>query len=342
MKHSIVAAALASLSLIGSAFAQDSQQSLMGYTEGAQVIEVGAHTTRIDTISGIVYKQVKSQRAVRALKMTVMIPRTSQPKPAVVYFPGGGFTSADHEKFIEMRYALAREGFVVAACEYRAVPTKFPGLIEDAKAAVRFLRANAKDYGIDADRIGVVGDSAGGYVVQMLGAINGESGWDVGDNLTQSSQVQAVVSLYGISDLTSIGEGLDQDEVHGSPAVTEALLLHGPAFKSFAGATIHSDPDKARQASPLGHIDGTEPPFLILHGSADRVVSPKQSQHLYEALTAQGVDAQYVLVRGAQHGDDPWFQSPIISRVTHFLRTQLGAQKADPTAKAPDDGAGNL
>ena len=298
---------------------------LMGWTQGVQVADVAVSQGQIDAISGIVYRQIKSQRAVKQLKMTVFIPRTKAKKPAVLYFPGGGFISADHEKFLEMRYALAREGFVVAACEYSTVPTKFPALIEDAKAAVRFIRAHADEYGVDASKIGILGDSAGGYLVQMMGTTNGEKGWDKGEHLDVSSDVQAVVTMYGISDITKIGEGLGQDEIHASPAVTEALLLNGPAFKSFPGAPVNADKNKARYASAMGHIDGTEPPFLILHGSADRVVSPLQSKDLYEALKAKKVDADYVLVRGAQHGDLPWFQPAVISRIVNFYRTKLGS-----------------
>lgn len=278
-----------------------------GYTEGADIITVPVSDGRIDTISGVIFHQAKSLRAIDQLCMTVMVPRTTAPKPAVIYFPGGGFTSADHEKFIEMRYALARAGFVVAAAEYRPVPTKFPGLIEDGKAAVRFLRAHAKEWGVDPNKIGVLGDSAGGYLVEMLGTTNGEKGWDKGDWTDVSSDVQAVVSLYGLSDLLNIGEGLGeaQEKVHASPAVTEALLVNGPAFRDFPGASIHSDKKKALNASAIGHVDGTEPPFLLLHGSNDRLVSPMQSAHLFEALKAKKVDAQYVLVEGAQHGDLP-------------------------------------
>ncbi len=305
-------------------FAQKlSDKVLMGYSDGAQVADVAVSQGRIDAVSGIVYRQIKSLRAVRQLHMTVFVPRTDVKKPAVVYFPGGGFTSADHEKFLEMRYALAREGFVVAACEYRAVPTKFPGLIQDAKAAVRFLKSHADEYGIDPERIGVLGDSAGGYVVQMLGTTNQEKGWDEGDDLSVSSDVAAVVSIYGISDLTKIGDGLGQDAVHSSPAVTEALLLNGPAFKQFAGASVGADPAKARHASPMGHVDGTEPPFLIMHGSNDKVVSPLQSKDLYEALKAVKVPVDYVLVRGAEHGDLPWYQPAVIARVVNFFRTTL-------------------
>ena len=234
MRKELAVLAAASL-LVTTATAQD----LMGQSPEAQVVDVPVVQGRIDAISGVVYSQVFERgRSVRGLKMTLFVPRTKEKKPAVLYFPGGGFTSADHEKFLEMRYALARAGYVVAACEYRAVPNKFPALLEDAKAAVRWMRAHASEFGVDADRIGLLGDSAGGYVVQMAGATNGEKNWDVGDFKEVSSDVQAVVSIYGISDLTTIGEGIGNENVHASAAVTEALLLNGPAFKDFAGASV--------------------------------------------------------------------------------------------------------
>lgn len=319
MKKELAVLAAASL-LVTTATAQD----LMGQSPEAQVVDVPVVQGRIDAISGVVYSQVFERgRSVRGLKMTLFVPRTKEKKPAVLYFPGGGFTSADHEKFLEMRYALACAGYVVAACEYRAVPNKFPALLEDAKAAVRWMRAHASEFGVDANRIGLLGDSAGGYVVQMAGATNGEKNWDVGDFKEVSSDVQAVVSIYGISDLTTIGEGIGNENVHASAAVTEALLLNGPAFKDFAGASVNADPQKAKAASPIGHVDGTEPPFLLMHGSGDKVVSPLQSKKMFEALQNKKVEAEYVLVRGAEHGDLPWYQPGVISRVVNFFDRHL-------------------
>lgn len=314
-------------------------ESLPGWTAGAQVVRAEPAEGRIDALSNVVYSQIRSTRAVLQLRMSLLVPRTSAPKPAVVYFPGGGFTSADFEKFIEMRYALARAGFVVAAAEYRVVPTKFPALVEDGKAAVRFLRAHAAEYGIDPERIGVLGDSAGGYLVQMLGATSGEMGWDRGDWLDQSSSVQAVASLYGISDLLSIGKGLGEarESVHRSPAVTEALLLHGPAFDVNPGKSIFADPQKAREASPIGHIDGSEPPFLLLHGSADTLVSPEQSAELFRLLRERKVDVEYRLYEGADHGGLVWFRDSVIDGVVDWFKVKLGL-----SAAGPDAGGANL
>ncbi|MGJ7578915.1 alpha/beta hydrolase fold domain-containing protein [Variovorax sp. RHLX14] len=338
---------LAGMSMMGiamNAAALDSPATgdagLPGYASGAQVMRVGTTRGQIDTIGNLIYSQVKSTRSVRQLRMTILVPRTDDLKPAIVYFPGGGFTSADHEKFSEMRMALAQAGFVVAAAEYRVVPDRFPAPVEDGKAAVRYLREHAAEYGIDPARIGVLGDSAGGYVAQMLGTTNGDKVFDKGQFLEKSSEVQAAVTLYGISDLRSIGEGFPEAirKVHESPAVTEALLLNGPAFAEFPGASVMSDPDKAFAASPMGHVKGKKPPFLIMHGSADALVSPRQSARLYEALKAEGNTVEYVLVEGAGHGDLRWYQAPVVERVVNWFRQSLG-EPIKGAVKAPGQGA---
>lgn len=161
--------------------------------------------------------------------MTLLKPETQGLKPTLIYFPGGGFTSAARDKYTELRHALVKAGFVVAAIEYRTVPDRYPALVEDAKAAIRYLRAHATELSIDRERIGVFGDSAGGYLAEMVAMTNGESDFDVGDNLNESSEVQAAVSFYGISDLLTIGEGLGDEiaSVHQSKAVTEALKAQG-------------------------------------------------------------------------------------------------------------------
>lgn len=291
-------------------------QAPVAQTESMKV-EVTEH--QIDEIGGVIYSQIQSRRSNRAMRMTLLVPRTAEKKPAIIYFPGGGFTTTDYEKFIEMRFALAKAGFVVAAAEYRVVPNKFPAILEDGKSAVRFLKAHADDYGIDASKIGVLGDSAGGYLSQMVAVTGNEKQFDKGDNLHVDSTVQAAATLYGISDLRNIGAGFDKaiQKVHQSPAVTEALLVNGVAFNEYPGASILSDSDKALAASSLGHIKKNLPPFLIMHGTEDKLVSPVQSEQLYEALKQNGNRVTYVKVEGATHGDTVWFQKPIIDKVVN-------------------------
>ncbi len=338
MKKLLSACLCAQVFGLGSALALAQEttapQDLLGYTEGAQVYRVEPVSAQINSISGLIYKQVIAQNGVRPLHMTMLVPQTENLKPAILYFPGGGFTTAQWDKFSQQRMKLAQEGFVVAACEYRVVPDKYPAIVEDAKAAVRYIRAHAEEWGIDKDKIGIMGDSAGGYVVQMLGACNNDKEFDVGDNLQESSQVQAVVSLYGISDLLSIGEGLPEEleKVHHSPAVTEALLINGAAFNTFAGASVFETEDKAREASPLYHVNGDEPPMLLMHGAKDLLVSPLQSKKMFEALKEQGSDVQYVLLENAFHGDLPWYQEVVTEQIVSFFKVKLG----DPATKARD------
>ena len=298
---------------------------LPGYVHGAKIIQVALTKTPIDNISDVVYETVKKTRSVRQLHMSFLVPRTNILKPGIIYFPGGGFMTAEHNKFVEMRMALAEAGFVVAAAEYRTIPDTFPAPVIDAKAAVRYLRQHAHDYGIDPSRIGVFGDSAGGWLAQMLGTTNGDKSFDHGDFLSQSADVQAVATLYGISDLRNIGDGFPdhRQKVHQSPAVTESLLINGVAFKNFAGASISSVPEKAINASPIGRLKGCKPPFLIMHGSKDTLVSPKQSATLYKALLESGNKADYVLIEGAEHGDDHWYQPVVINRVVDWFRVHL-------------------
>lgn len=297
-------------------------QAPVAQTESMKV-EVTEH--QIDEIGGVIYSQIQSRRSNRAMRMTLLVPRTTEKKPAIIYFPGGGFTTTDYEKFIEMRFALAKAGFVVAAAEYRVVPNKFPAILEDGKSAVRFLKAHADAYGIDASKIGVLGDSAGGYLSQMVAVTGNEKQFDKGDNLHVDSTVQAAATLYGISDLRNIGAGFDEaiQKVHQSPAVTEALLVNGVAFNEYPGASILSDSDKALAASSLGHIKKNLPPFLIMHGTEDKLVSPAQSEQLYEALKQNGNRVTYVKVEGAAHGDTVWFQKPIIDKVVTWFKDNL-------------------
>lgn len=297
-------------------------QAPVAQTESMKV-EVTEH--QIDEIGGVIYSQIQSRRSNRAMRMTLLVPRTAEKKPAIIYFPGGGFTTTDYEKFIEMRFALAKAGFVVAAAEYRVVPNKFPAILEDGKSAVRFLKAHANAYGIDASKIGVLGDSAGGYLSQMVAVTGNEKQFDKGDNLHVDSTVQAAATLYGISDLRNIGAGFDEaiQKVHQSPAVTEALLVNGVAFNEYPGASILSDSDKALAASSLGHIKKNLPPFLIMHGTEDKLVSPVQSEQLYEALKQNGNRVTYVKVEGAAHGDTVWFQKPIIDKVVTWFKDNL-------------------
>ena len=159
------------------------------------------------------------------MTMDLLVPCGEGPYPAIVYINGGGFINANKDGYIQQRLELAEHGYVVASITYRIAPAStFPAPLEDVKSAIRYLRAHADQFHIDSQHIGVMGGSAGGYLAAFAGTTSGTRQFDSGDNLEQTSDVQAVVDLYGVSDLTAIGAdyGPDVQELHRSPAATEA------------------------------------------------------------------------------------------------------------------------
>lgn len=159
--------------------------------------------------------------------MTLFVPNTDEPKPCVVYFPGGGFTTSDYGKWSRLRMAMALQGFVVAAVEYRAIPDPFPAILIDGKTAIRYLRAHAVKFGIDGNRIGVMGNSAGGYLANLVTMTADVEEFNVGDFLDYSSDTQACCDIFGPTDLASVDEGFPPEvhKYHKSPSATEATSV---------------------------------------------------------------------------------------------------------------------
>jgi acetyl esterase/lipase len=212
-------------------------------------------------------------------------------RPVVVWVHGGGWTQGDKTNLPAGRSQVVAAGFVLAAVNYRLAPQyKWPAQIEDVKCAVRYLRAEAGRYGIDPQRIGAWGGSAGGHLVNLLGLAGPEAGFEGhGSYADQSSAVQAVVDMYGPSDLTNYGFSARGREV----------------IQTVFGSSPGQAGDALRRASPVTYVSGNAPPFLILHGTADTLVAPTQSQELYNRLQAAGADATLVWVQHAGHGFVP-------------------------------------
>jgi acetyl esterase/lipase len=188
---------------------------------------------------------------------------------------------------------------------YRLAPEyPFPAQLEDVKCAVRSFRANAEQYGIDPDRIGVWGPSAGGHLVNMLGVTDPAAGFERGEYLDQSSRVQAVVDLFGPADLT---------------------IDFSRTFVNLK-ASVFANYDLAK-ASPITYISPDDPPFLILQGDRDRVVPLSQSQLLYEAMIAGGMQAELVVVKDGDHGFTDPNTTPnreeITAMIVKFFEEQL-------------------
>ena len=227
------------------------------------------------------------------LKLDVFFPTnvTGRSLPVVLYVHGGGWQTGSKSMLSLMPgpSELLRRGYLVVAINYRLAPQhKFPAMLEDAKCAVRFLRAHAKDFNLDSARIGVMGDSAGGHLVALLGLTYDSAGFEGEGWTDQSSRVQAVVDLYGPTDFAN----------GNSNFIT--LKLIQDAF----GATNTTDPI-LKIANPVTYVSSRAPPFLILHGDRDNLVDLQQSAELYARLKAAGVDSTFIVVTNLAHGYVP-------------------------------------
>ena len=226
----------------------------------------------------------------RPLLLDLYLPeKASGPLPLVIWVHGGAWRAGSRAN--PPALFLLRHGYAVASISYRfSQEAVFPAQIEDCKAAVRFLRSRANQYGIDAERFGAWGASAGGHLVALLGTAGDVKEFDKGDNLEFSSRVQAVCDFFGPTDFLAMGRN---DLDHNAPNSPESQLIGGP---------IQQNRDKCARANPITYVSPDDPPFLIMHGDKDRLVPINQSELLHAALRKAGVDSTFRIVEGKGHG----------------------------------------
>ncbi|RYF23456.1 MAG: alpha/beta hydrolase [Oxalobacteraceae bacterium] len=316
------ALSLAALLLAGASIAGVAQAS----PAVSRPLPVTPSRPLVDLVTDVVFAQPSGANTPHVLlKMDVLRPKSDKTLPAVVFITGGGFVSAVKSSYIQQRVAISEAGYVVVSIEYRVPPNAtFPGPLEDVKSAIRYLRANAAAYGVDPDRIAVMGESAGGYLAAFAGVTNGNALFDKGDNLDQRSDVKAVVDLYGLSDLTRVAEGFPEDiqAKHRGASAPEALWVNGLALFG-DGGSIGEHPEAATAANPIHYVTNKAPPFLLMHGDHDALVSPRQSERLHEALIASGVDSTRYVLPGAEHGGVYWVQPQVLKVIIDFLDAHL-------------------
>lgn len=246
--------------------------------------------------------------------LDIYLPANAKGKiPLVVFVHGGGWLVND--KYADIGYMkktvaeIVSSGYALASIDYRfATQAVFPAQIQDCNRAVSFLIDNADKYGFDKNRIAVIGFSAGGHLASLMGLSknnNIESFFMRGTN--KSFTFKAVVDFYGPADLI-LFPGNDD------PKSPESLLI---------GATPLARPDLAKAASPVTYVDKDDPPFLIIHGEKDELVSPKQSQLLSAWLSAVGVQNELIMVQDAPHFGEMFDTDAIRSKVIGFLKKEL-------------------
>lgn len=240
----------------------------------------------------------------QAQSLDLFLPEKSEGSlPIIVWIHGGGWRAGDKRGGPALPFTT--RGYAVASLNYRLTPKAiFPSQIEDCKAALRWLRAHAKEHNLNPDRIGVWGSSAGGHLVALLGTsggvkdLEGNSG-----NPDQSSRVQAVCDWFGPTDFAQMeAHALNPGKPfnHDGADSPESVLVGGP---------IQENKDKVRRANPLTYVTADDPPFLIMHGDKDPLVPHHQSELLEAALKKAGVEVTFQTIKGAGHGG-PGFQDP--------------------------------
>ena len=263
---------------------QDSQRPQSQDTKAAR-----SAPGKIQLLRDVVYAQAPGRAGkLMDLKMDTACLNSSEgkPRPAVVYIHGGGWKYGSKEMGLRASLALAHGGYFAVTINYRLTgDATYPAAVHDCKAAIRYLRAHAGELGIDPDRIGVWGHSAGGPLAALLGTSGNSKALD-GDvgpiDPSVSSVVQCVVDISGPTDLSvDFSDGL---------------------ISQWLGGPVNEHQDLAKQASPMTYIDAQDPPLLIIHGTDDPLVDmQRHSEAFHRVLKQAGVEVELLPVPNAGH-----------------------------------------
>lgn len=263
----------------------------------------------VKEIKNITYVQYGN----RALQLDLYLPKTAdkQLTPGIIFVHCGGWQQGYRENFTPMAIRMAERGYVTATISYRLSPeAKYPAAIYDVKAAVRWMRVHAKQYGIDAQHIAIAGGSAGGQIASLVGVTNGEEKFDPQIKTRKvSSAVQAIINIDGLSDFTSPAALKYEDDPTKNPSAAGAWF----------GGRYSEKMNLWKEASPINHVSKNTPPILFI-GSAQTRFSVGRDE-MIEKLKPLGVDTQVVLLPNTPHSFwifDPWLE-PTVNATVDFL-----------------------
>ncbi len=233
-----------------------------------------------------------------SLRLDLYLPKKSETMPPLlVWIHGGGWTKGSKSGINPIFIRLTAKGYATASIDYRLDGlTSHPKQIHDCKGAIRWLRANAEKYGYDVTRIGVGGGSAGGHLALLVGLSDGVERLEgeVGGNTDQSSRVDAVADVFGPS----------------------ALGLFAEKSERFRH---NKTPELLKSASPVTYLSEDDPPLLIFHGDADRVVPLSQSEHVHKRYQEMGLKSSLHVIEGAGHGGPQFSDAKRFELVKEFF-----------------------
>lgn len=266
--------------------------------------------TRYDTrmYCGLVYTHAATGSAAAIpLHLHLIVPRGApdQRFPLLIYLGGGGWRVSSPERHLPELAWFAAQGCVVASVEYRTTAnSRFPAQIEDVKTAIRFLRKNSAAFGIDPRFVHLMGGSAGAYLAAMAALTGGTDRFRGTDWPDQSDAVTSAVCLYGLFDFL---------------AYREPLLARADSALPLQLFLPDTGEETLRSASPLSYVREDTVPFLLLHGTRDRMVPWTQSSAFHDKLRQAGRDVELYLLEDADHADRAFSQAPVQDIVFNFL-----------------------
>jgi acetyl esterase/lipase len=250
----------------------------------------------------------------KKLLLDLYMPAGKKSPYLIVWVHGGAWRSGSKEN---PPLGMLPYGNALASINYRlSEEAIFPAPIYDIKAAIRFLRGNAKKYGYRSDKIIIWGSSSGGHYAALVGATNNDPYYEgiLGSYTKESSSVQAILDFFGPTDFLTI---LNQSTPHG-------LSVRVPALKLLLGKPVEEVPDLARKASPVFQVDSTDPPILIAHGDQDPQVPVNQSLELWSAYKKKSLPVQLEIIPGAAHGGKQFETKEMMETIDKFLKKNLG------------------
>jgi len=260
-------------------------------------------------LKNVVYAKTEQ----RDLLLDIYLPARQASPYLVIWIHGGAWHSGSKEN---PPMGLVKLGYAMASIDYRlSVEAPMPAMMHDIKAAIRFLKGNAKKYGYRTDQFIIWGSSAGGHLAALVGTTNGSKELEgtLGDYKNQSSDVSVVIDFYGPTNFMTI---LQQSTPHG-------ISVRAPALALLLGKPLEQVPDLAKLTSPVYQVDPTDPPLFIAHGDQDVQVPVNQSLELKAAYEKNKLKVQLEIVGGAGHGSEDYYTDSFLKKVDEFIRSSL-------------------
>ncbi|WP_233215448.1 alpha/beta hydrolase [Rhodopirellula bahusiensis] len=268
-------------------------------------------------ISDVVFKEVDGLD----LKLDLLLPKNEakSPLPTAIWIHGGawmrGNKARDLHRFDQLTSRILSEGMAFVSIEYRlSGQAAFPGPVVDCSDAIAFLNRNREKYGLDTDRMIILGTSAGGHLASLIGtSLTSDASDFVTDESQPMGKILGVVDFYGPIDLVMLQTKRGEIDFENDMSPEARFLGHSPLMR----------PDLAQAASPITYVTKNSPPFLIFHGDLDARVPMMQSIYLNSMLKAHGVESRLVEVEGARHGDEKFDDATYNNDAIEFIRSLI-------------------